>query len=350
MYREPINTMSLTIDKQLLFEHFANKTTPLQKRRIEQWLIVEKNQELFYAWLVEWENQYAPYSPELEAPLQRFILHMENSPSIRLLNESKSDRANAIVATTPLRSKWSFWGWSAAASLFIGVLLSGWLYKDAIVYETYQTAFGETKSVRLADGSQVSLLASSSLRVPRFGFSKTSREVWLKGEANFNVTHTVDHLKFLVKTDKGFDVVVHGTEFTVNTRSYRANVMLRKGKVQVNCRLGKTRQQIMLKPGDLVALEQPSRPQIQHQVQPQTYTQWKEHRFVFDNMTLQDFGQLLTENYGLSVDIPSQAIARRTLVGSFRAENVDELLQTVAQLFNLTITRQGNTVKLTESE
>lgn len=334
-----------TVDKQLLFDHFADKTTPLQKRLIEEWLHAEANQELFFASLMEWESRSAPYLPALEDPLLRFVEHMDASPAMPLIAELESTTSQ----TRPLRSVWTQWSWLAAACMLAGILFWGWQNRDAMRYQTYQTGYKEIQSVQLSDGSQVDLQASSTLRIPRFGFGKRTREVWLKGEASFTVTHTPENLKFLVKTDRGFDVVVHGTEFTVNTRSYRANVMLRKGKVQVNYRDGKARQEIILKPGDLVALGQPDHPQILHRVQPQAYNQWKEHRFIFDNMPLRDFGQMMSENYGLTVDIPNQAVAERTLAGSFRADNVDELLQIVAELFNLQVTRQGNTVQLTES-
>ena len=52
--------------KPLLMAHFANKTTPLQRRIIEEWLRDEANQELFYGWLVEWENQLPVYQPDTE--------------------------------------------------------------------------------------------------------------------------------------------------------------------------------------------------------------------------------------------------------------------------------------------
>ncbi|RYC68022.1 FecR family protein [Spirosoma sordidisoli] len=334
------------IDKQLLFDHFADKTTPLQKRQIEEWLGSEANREQFYAWLSEWEQHNASYLPALEEPLQRFVDHMNKVPSG--LADVDADKLRPLEVVTQRRGVRSPWGWLAAASVLVGGLFLGWQYQETILYKTYQTVYGETKPVLLSDGSRVFLQANSLLRVPRFGFSERSREVWLKGEAGFVVTHTDNNLKFQVKTDKSFDVVVHGTEFTVNTRSYRANVMLRKGKVQVNCNLGKTQNQIFLKPGDLVSLEQPNRPQIQHQIKPQVYEQWKERRFVFDNMSLQAFGQLLTENYGLSVTISDSAIAQRTLVGSFRADNVDELLELVAEIFDLKVTRDGNTVRLSE--
>ena len=213
--------------------------------------------------------------------------------------------------------------------------------------KTYQTTYGETTTLHLPDGSLVTLNANSALRLPRFGFGNHSREVHLAGEAYFSVHHLPDNQKFIVKTIRGFDVVVHGTEFNVSTYTHRTNVVLSSGQVQIDYSVGNTRKQLMLEPGDLVNFNQPGVPQLTRHVQPQVYSAWTEHRFVFNDMTLLAFGQLLTDTYGLRVEI-ADSLARRTLVGSFQANSVDELLQIVAELMNIHVVRQTNTVLLNE--
>lgn len=355
--------MTSSETKSLLFAHFANKTTPLQQRMIKEWLKDEANQERFYVWLVEWENQLPVYQPELEAPLQRFVAHMKNSQvaDSEINAHNTESEETLIVPLTSTRFRWM----AVAASVLVIIALGGWFNRNRVLYQTYQTAYGETRTLHLSDGSTVTLNANSTLRVPRFGFGQTrlgwaglrsagfgnrSREVRLVGEGYFAVRHQTDNQKFVVKTANGFDVIVHGTEFTVSTRTHRANVMLRKGKVQVDYGVGKARKQLMLQPGDLVTLNQPNRPQLRHRVSAQPYSAWTEHRFVFDNMTLAEFGQLLTDNYGLHVEIPDKNTAQRTLVGSFQANNADELLQTVSELFDLTVVRQADTVSLKERD
>jgi transmembrane sensor len=340
--------MTSSETKSLLFAHFANKTTPLQQRMIEEWLKDEANQERFYSWLVEWENQLPVYQPELEAPLRRFVAHMETIQPFdnESIENNEEPEEVPVVALQSRRFRWM----AVAASVLVMLALGGWFNRNRILYETYQTAYGETRTVQLSDGSTVTLNAHSSLRVPRFGFGDQSREVRLIGEGYFAVRHRADNQKFVVKTANGFDVIVHGTEFTVSTRMHRANVMLRKGKVQVDYGVGNVRKQLMLQPGDLVTLNRPDQPQLRHRVSAQPYSAWTEHRFVFDNMTLAEFGQLLTDNYGLRVQISDKNTAQRTLVGSFQANTADELLQTVSELFDLTVTRQANTVLLEERE
>ncbi len=339
-----MNTMTLSEAKPLLFAHFANKTTPLQRRIIEEWLNNEANQEQFYAWLVEWENQLLIYQPDTEVPLQRFTAYMNASP-----NANANEEESITEVQSPVRSLWSRFRLMAAASILVLLTLAGWVNRNRILYQSYRTAYGETQTIHLPDGSTVTLNAHSTLRLPRFGFGNRSREVQLAGEAFFSVQHRADNQKFIVRTTNGFDVIVHGTEFNVSTYAHRANVMLSRGKVQVDYSVGATRKQLMLEPGDLVSLNQPGSPKLTRHVQPQVYSAWKEHRFVFNDMTLLEFGQLLTDTYGLRVVVPDD-LARRTLVGSFQAHSADELLQIVSELLNLNVVRQANSILLSERE
>ena len=59
--------MKIGITKELIFDHFANKVTPLQRKQIEVWLEERGNEELYYKWLEEWENNNLEYQPESDA-------------------------------------------------------------------------------------------------------------------------------------------------------------------------------------------------------------------------------------------------------------------------------------------
>ncbi|QJD80702.1 FecR family protein [Spirosoma rhododendri] len=86
--------------------------------------------------------------------------------------------------------------------------------------------------IRLDDGSQVTLAPGSFLRYPdRFAANK--REVFLTGDAFFNVTRQPER-PFLVVTDRVVTRVL-GTSFRVNTLGDRSNVSVtvRTGKVSV---------------------------------------------------------------------------------------------------------------------
>ena len=76
--------MEANITRELIFEHFANKVTPLQRRQIDEWLQTEGNEELYYKWLEEWENSNPEYQPDSELLVEDYLkLYPHQPPSGR---------------------------------------------------------------------------------------------------------------------------------------------------------------------------------------------------------------------------------------------------------------------------
>lgn len=333
--------MNAEINKEFIFGYLSGKTSALQKQMVDEWVKKPANEALFYQWLVEYEYQHPQYIVNLPRAIERFHLfanQFDENPTQR--NEEKNNQL-------PVRRP--FWTYLVAASLLFGLLTSSWLFRNTFIYQTYATTFGETKSLVLSDKTKVILNANSSLRVPRFGFGTETREVFLTGEAQFSVTHQVNNQQFLVKTSKGIEVLVLGTEFTVYARKRGAKVVLNKGKVKLRYQEGQTQKQLMMKPGDLVSLDQSNHLKQEITKQPEKFSAWTDHRFIFDDTTLAEFAKIMEENYGIEVIIKDETLSKRTLVGSFRAENADELLEIVSEIFNIKITKIGKSVLLTDN-
>jgi ferric-dicitrate binding protein FerR (iron transport regulator) len=333
--------MKSDITKELIINHFSNRITPLQRKQIDEWLQSKANEELYYKWLEEWEIHNPEYMPDSDRLLAQYTeLLYSNSNANRGITPQTQ-------FTGSLRRQWWLRGLMAASVLLISGM-SYWFFGDLIYFKTYQTAYGEVKTFILTDGSQVTLNANSSLRIPRWGFGKSDRKVLLEGEAAFNVQHTPSHQPFVVKTNKNLEVVVLGTEFSVFSRHRGARVVLKKGKVRVNYQQGNSTRQLLMKPGELVSFDRANKVSLKTASQPQNFSIWKEKRFLFDETILADVAQMLEETYGLTVTIDNPDLAQRKLMGSFRAENVDELLLTIAELLNISIVREEDHVVFSE--
>lgn len=311
----------------------------MQKQLIDEWVKDAAHEELFYQWLVEYEYQQPQYLTDGQKAVERFGAYADRTDE-----DAPADTGAEVLAPSRFRVR----NWLVAASLTIVLIGSGFIFKNKLLYQTHTSAYGETKTLVLSDSTRVVLNANSSLRVPRFGFGRETREVLLSGEANFDVAHQADNQKFVVRTDKGFEVVVLGTEFTVYARPARSKVILNRGKVQLNYREGQSRKQLTMKPGDLVTLDRDNHLRQEVTSQPEKYAAWKDHRFVFDDTTLAEFAEIMQENYGIRVVIPNKNLAQRTLVGSFRAESPEELLEIVCKIFNLKAVKTDDAMILQE--
>ena len=330
--------MESEINKEFILNHFARKSSPLQRELIAVWLRDKANEECYYEWLEEWETNHPQYMAPTELAHQRYALFMEQNPGTEDVAEP--------VPLLDHAHHWTRRSWLIAASILILLCGYSFLGRDQLMYRTYGTTFGQTRSLRLSDGSIVLLNANSSLRVPRWGFGQKTREVLLTGEANFAVTHTPTHQTFVVKTDKNLKVVVLGTNFTVFARKRGSRVALNKGRVRLSYQEGNTSREVVMKPGELATFDNANRMALNPIKHPEVRPAWSEKRFVFDETPLREVAYMLEESYGLSVEIKDPELAERVLIGSLRAENSDQLLQSISVLLDINVIRQGDRVQL----
>lgn len=329
----------MDVTKELIFDHFAKNTSPLQRKEIERWLLSRENEEQFYKWLEEWESNHLQYTAETELAACEFAFFLQSNPN----QEDSEENADEV-----LEVKSTFrWYWAAATILFV-LTVSAVIFRKAIMYKSYETGYGEIARHVLPDGSEVKLNTNSVLLVPRWGFGASNREVLLTGDASFSVKHTIDNKRFIVKTPKEIEVVVLGTEFTVYARKHFSKVILETGKVQLLYKEDSKQKGLTMKPGELVTFGKSNKPQLKTTQQAEGYSEWEERRFVFEETTLEEIAYLLHENYGLTIDIKGEELPGRMLMGSFRANNVDELLQSISELLDISVVRQGNHVQLSD--
>lgn len=321
--------MAENITRQTLFLFFEGRATSLQRKLIEDWLKDPAHEEFYYASLELWERQHPQLPEETTEAQDRFFSYLRENKSIEKPVLSQSNK--------PIISRFLGRSWLLAASILLAVLTGlGLIFQDTLRYQHYATDFGETRSVQLVDGSRVTLNANSELKVPRWMYGKTDREVWLAGEAEFIVTHTFDNRRFIVRTRSDLSVDVLGTVFSVYDRGTKAAVSLLKGKVNVRYGSAGSQQKIItLKPGNRVTLNERGHLALTARTDPSVFSSWKNHQFVFDNSTLTEILKLIQDNYGVTVRLTDERLGRKRISGTFTAQSARELLDVLAQMYSL---------------
>jgi transmembrane sensor len=317
--------MKQHVYKQVVYALFEGRATSLQKVMIEEWLAEPHHQELYFQWLEEWESQ----NPQL-------IVDVEDAYS-RLPKQTDFEQEKQLPLR-PLVSRQSYFWW-LVASVFIGLGIGMYFFRDELRYQHFATAFGEIRKIQLLDGSQVTLNANSTLKVPRFGFGENSREVFLTGEAEFWVQHLPDHQRFIVRTPDQLEVQVLGTEFMVYSRSRGSKVVLNKGKVQLRSLKNQEIKPMVITTGDVVTISTQGRLTLQHNQSVAVHTGWKEHRFTFNNTSVAEIAYQITERFGTQIIISDSTLAKRTLGGTFKAETAEEILQVMAEMLEVRMVR-----------
>ncbi|MBT1698761.1 FecR domain-containing protein [Fulvivirgaceae bacterium PWU4] len=242
-------------------------------------------------------------------------------------------------------SPWYRYRWAASVAALAFLATFVWLFvlnRDI----THATAFGEIAEVSLPDGSSVMLNANSRLSYAASWADDEPREVWLTGEAFFEVKkrNTADG-RFIVHS-KNTRVEVLGTSFNVNNRKQETTVVLNTGRVALQKDDDRDTVRVMMKPGDLVTLSPVTNRVKKQRVNPEIYSSWKDHKFIFDNTPLYEVAILIEENYGKEVLIREESLKNRVLSGEIPVPSIDVLLEALSRSFDIKVTQKDNQIIL----
>ncbi|MCE7043856.1 FecR domain-containing protein [Dyadobacter sp. CY312] len=332
--------MKTSISKYMLFEYLSGRSNPLEKQLVMDWIAKQENSETFYEWLLEYEMRFPQFVPDQEKAIAT-VLEKVNANAEHNGDYIETAGMLYLHRTTDSIRRMLF---IAASVLFI--VSAGWWFRDPILYKTYQTGYGQTTDIFLEDGSKVALNANSSLKIPRFGFSSEAREVYLSGEGEFTVSHTVDHKRFIVKTSEKFQVEVLGTQFSVFARPRGTKVALSSGSVRLDYDENDTRKEVMMEPGDLAVLGKKGEVKLEKNQDTKTFALWKEQRYVFDGTSMHDIASMVEENFGIRVNIADEETRLRTITGNFKTKNAEELLKTISEALDLKMSAAGDSILL----
>ena len=184
------------------------------------------------------------------------------------------------------------------------------------------TGYGENKSLVLPDGSQVILNANSSLRYNKHWGAYASRQVWLEGEAFFEVEKKpATDQKFMVFTSD-LTIEVLGTVFNVNTYREATSVFLEEGKVQLDFKGLEV--PVVMEPGEIVSYSQSDGgvPVKQH-AQPIPHTSWKDGIMVFNQTPLKEVLTKMEETYGIKFRVRDEIYLDRQITTGLPVENFE---------------------------
>lgn len=295
------------------------------------------------------------------ARLWRFIHHPEAHP-----------RPHRPGSQPWLRSRRSR-RWAAAlgaAGLAVG---GAWLWwrplprpVAAAAWATVSTRLGEHRYLKLPDSSAVVLNAGSSLRWAAAWQPGQPRDVWLTGEAYFEVRHAAAArrpagagggagggaaapagARFTVHAG-ALEVAVLGTRFDVLHRPGRTQVVLNAGQVQLTRRAPNGQvERVLMRPGELVAYAAAARqPALtRRQVRAAHYSAWTSGQLDFDNTPVADIVALLEDTYDLTIDVKRPALLRQRLTGTVPNQDVDVLLAALGKSLEVGVRRNGRHVQ-----
>jgi transmembrane sensor len=196
----------------------------------------------------------------------------------------------------------------------------------------------EQKYLLLPDSTQVWLNAASSLQFPD-EFKSDKREVYLTGEAYFDVKHA-DKIPFLIHT-RNITTTVLGTAF--NIRAYadqkEITVSVTRGKVKVS---RDDKLVAVLTPGKAVKISNITEQIIQKDVAVENIAGWQQGNLVYDDAPLEDIVKDLQNVFNTEIIIGDTAVRRLSVTTSFsRDMGAEKALNILARLINKKMVNQN---------
>jgi ferric-dicitrate binding protein FerR (iron transport regulator) len=329
------------ITKDTVFVYLAGNATVLQKQQMQEWLQQEGNEELYCAWLEEWEMRHPQYIPDVNLACDRFsgYLQARDAPAVPEAAPEFAPVKN-MTGSSRFSRRMKI---AAAGFLLIGLL--GFLFREPLLYRHYVTGNAQVRVVELPDHSLVTLNANTDLKVSRLFLLPGTRRAYLSGEAVFTIQHTADNKPFIVDLPGHLEIQVLGTEFNVYARNRSHQVFLNRGSIRL-WSTDASFQPLLVRPGELVKVD--SSRDI-HVSPNQSYSQvsaWTDHVFVFDRTPLEQVARMLEEQFGNKIVITDTSLANRVISGSCKWNKEEDILTTLSLMMKFSVYQANDTIML----
>ena len=239
------------------------------------------------------------------------------------------------------RSKYA---WLAAAVFFASIITVGLLLRQPKPVTIEMVAgLQQIKTIVLPDSSEVTLNAGAHLTYASDIQDANDREVWLEGEAFFNVKYIETNEKptrFIVHSGD-MNIEVLGTTFNVKKIGAVTNVSLNTGAIKIALK-DDPNTTIYLQPGDFISYSAKEKRILKKQVKAELYSVWKEEKMELDNMPLFEIAGLLEDAYGYTIEIANKKLANSKVSGTLYLKDESTLLETLAFTLDIHIVKKEN--------
>lgn len=211
---------------------------------------------------------------------------------------------------------------------------------DETVWHTLTVPAGGEFFYELSDSTKVWLNSASELRFPVHFAGQGTREVYLKGEAFFDVTRTRGKMPFVVHVSGG-DIKVYGTRFLVkNYAGEPLSAVLTRGCIGFTSSQGRD---VLLSPSD--RLEVSGENMRIEQVDTTLYMSWINQMFVFEGQPLEEIMKTLSRWYDMDFTFQSEDLKHIRFSGRLnRYQDIRVLLRTYEQTAGIRFDIQGRNI------
>lgn len=288
-----------------------------------------------------WEKvkeENAEYPVDWEGMYQRVIHSEEDLPVVGLRRHRVWLKAAAAVLILLAGTlTWRYLTGRHAAPEKADTMEAIALQKDK------PASVNKKQTIHLPDGSTAILNADSHLDYPS-AFTGKTREIYLSGEAYFDIKHDASK-PFLVHTGKIVTRVL-GTAFDI--RAYPGDESIRvtvtRGKVQV---LNESKSLGLITANQQISFSKTTGTAIQKTVDSKSLVAWKPEEIAFNDISMLDAAKKIEERFNVQIEFANPLIKDCRITATFSEDDMlDEMLTVICGVTKCQYTIQNNKIMI----
>ncbi|KAF2506594.1 FecR family protein [Flavobacterium foetidum] len=200
-----------------------------------------------------------------------------------------------------------------------------------VQYNTLKIPYGKRFKITLSDGTIVSLNSGTTFRYPeQFGING-NRNVYLSGEAFFEVAKDQNH-PFIVNANQ-VDIKVLGTKFNISAypENPTVNSTLIEGSIQMY-ETSDSLNSIILEPSQMATWSSNSKKITVKNVDTAFYNAWTKGELAFKDTPFSTIAKIIQRTYDVEIINQNSDLARQNFTGTIKisessVENILDLLK-----------------------
>jgi ferric-dicitrate binding protein FerR (iron transport regulator) len=303
--------------QSLLDRYHRGATSAEENSLVEKWLNENDNPNS------QWQN--------LDTDAKEQWLGNTFSRIQETINEPK-------VVQMPSRSLWKkIVAVAAVACIFLALFLQVpfLLHEQSLTKLTVPA--NQKRQLTLPDGSSVWVNAGSELKYPE-RFEGKTREVYLTGEAYFDVKHDASK-KFIIHTGKVVTTVL-GTAFNIKEDKNKETIVVTvtRGKVKVA-----NGSQVLgiITPNQQISLNLTTNKSVKAEVNASEAVAWQETELHFDDVTFAEVADKLQQRFNVEIRFANDKLKTCRFTGTAaNGEKLEKILKVICAFNNATYEKQ----------
>ncbi|MCK4679087.1 MAG: FecR family protein [Bacteroidales bacterium] len=360
------------MNKEKIIKFLLGETGKEENHLVNQWLNEnDENKKYFDEIAFVWKTSGIAQNIEqedVEKDRKIFIQKIGALLDEETMKSTEPVRRNLQLFRSSTGAK--YYQWLRIAAIFILAFCLSWTVfyfanrkpdTGSLVYNQIITTKGQKSQIILSDGTKVWLNSETTLKYSS-AFNEKKREVFLEGEAFFEVQKKGNKIPFIVKTSEidikvlgtSFNVMAYPDEETIETTVVKGSVcIVRKDLISSpdqNIILKSNQKVTLLKKESCVILSEietkkptlikstktiqsiSSSEKAQILVSPEVdielHTAWKDDRLIFQSETFENICYKLERWYDVKIHVRNEELKKYRYTGKFvHKETINQVLE-----------------------